>query len=201
MCYNVACTKSDYCKKQKCHFFQSMMTISLIIHHDMILCDDSMTTSSNGNIFHITGHLCGEFTGHRWIPLTKASDVELWCFFDLSLNKGLSKQSWGWWFEMPSHPLWCHCNVNLGNSFTHYLLIYHQQYIWCESFDSVPAKTYFEEHATIQHQAFCRLLHNLYQNKKVLLSWTSLWLHHAVYLWCTIMHVIHRNSSHMDNTF
>ena len=24
--------------------------------------------------------LCGEFTGHRWIPLTKASDVELWCF-------------------------------------------------------------------------------------------------------------------------
>ena len=25
-------------------------------------------------------HLCGEFTGHRWIPLTKASDTELWCF-------------------------------------------------------------------------------------------------------------------------
>ena len=24
--------------------------------------------------------LCGEFTGHRWIPLTKASDGELWCF-------------------------------------------------------------------------------------------------------------------------
>ena len=38
-----------------------------------------MMTSSNGNIFHITGLLCGEFTGHRWIPLTKASDTELWC--------------------------------------------------------------------------------------------------------------------------
>ena len=25
-----------------------------------------MMTSSNGNIFRITGHLCGEFTGHRW---------------------------------------------------------------------------------------------------------------------------------------
>ena len=25
-------------------------------------------------------HLCGEFTSHRWIPRTKASDVELWCF-------------------------------------------------------------------------------------------------------------------------
>ena len=31
-------------------------------------------------------------------------------FFDLRLNKRLSKQSWGWWFETPSHPLWRHCN-------------------------------------------------------------------------------------------
>ena len=37
-----------------------------------------MMTSSNGNIFRVTGPLCGEFTGHRWIPLTKASDAELW---------------------------------------------------------------------------------------------------------------------------
>ena len=37
-------------------------------------------TSSNGNIFCVTGPLCGEFTGHRLIPLTKASDAELWCF-------------------------------------------------------------------------------------------------------------------------
>ena len=42
-----------------------------------------------------TGPLCGEFTGHRWIPLTKASDVS----FDLRLNKRLSKQSWGWWLR------------------------------------------------------------------------------------------------------
>ena len=41
---------------------------------------DLMMTSSNGNIFRVTGHLCGEFTGHRWIPRTKASDAELWCF-------------------------------------------------------------------------------------------------------------------------
>ena len=31
-------------------------------------------------------------------------------FFDLHLNKRLSKQSWGWWFEMPSRSLWHHCN-------------------------------------------------------------------------------------------
>ena len=37
-------------------------------------------TSSNGNIFSATGNLCGEFTGQRWIPCTKASDAELWCF-------------------------------------------------------------------------------------------------------------------------
>ena len=37
-------------------------------------------TSSNGNIFHITSLLCGEFTSDRWIPYTKASDAELWCF-------------------------------------------------------------------------------------------------------------------------
>ena len=55
--------------------------------------------------------LCGEFTGNRWIPLTKTSDAELW-FFYLRLNKRLSKQSWGWWFETPSRPSWHHCNVS-----------------------------------------------------------------------------------------
>ena len=39
-----------------------------------------MMTSSNGNILRVTGPLCGKFTGHRWIPHTKASDAELWCF-------------------------------------------------------------------------------------------------------------------------
>ena len=39
-----------------------------------------MMTSSNGNIFRVTGHLCGKFTGPRWISRTKASDAGLWCF-------------------------------------------------------------------------------------------------------------------------
>ena len=30
-----------------------------------------MTTSSNGNLFRVTGLLCGEFTGPRWISLHK----------------------------------------------------------------------------------------------------------------------------------
>ena len=41
-------------------------------------------------------------------PVTRSLDV----FFDLLLNKRLSKQSWGWWFETPSCPLWRHCNGN-----------------------------------------------------------------------------------------
>ena len=70
-----------------------------------------MMTSSNGNIFRVTGYLCGEFTGSRWNPRTKASDAELWFF--LRPNKRLSKpwQSRGWWFETPSCALWRHCNV------------------------------------------------------------------------------------------
>ena len=40
----------------------------------------NMMTSSNGNIFRVAGPLWGECTGHLWIPLTTASDAELWCF-------------------------------------------------------------------------------------------------------------------------
>ena len=64
-------------------------------------------TSWNGNIFLVTGPLCGEFTSHRTVTVTRRFDV----FFDLRLNKWLSKQSWGWWFETLSCPLWCHCNA------------------------------------------------------------------------------------------
>ena len=67
-------------------------------------------TSSNEDIFRITGNLCGEFTGPRWIPTQRPVTRSFVVFFDLRLNKGLSKQSWGWWFETLSRPLWCHCN-------------------------------------------------------------------------------------------
>ena len=49
-------------------------------------------TSSNGNIFRVTGPLCGEFTGPGEFPtqrpVTRSFDV----FFDLRLNKRLSEQ-------------------------------------------------------------------------------------------------------------
>ena len=64
-----------------------------------------MMTSSNGNIFRITGHLCGEFTGPREFPAQRPVTQSFDVFFDLRMNKRLSKQSWGWLFEMLSHPL------------------------------------------------------------------------------------------------
>ena len=48
-----------------------------------------------------------EFPPQR--PVTRSFDV----FFDLRLNKRLSKQSWGWWFETPSWSLWRQCHFNV----------------------------------------------------------------------------------------
>ena len=47
----------------------------------------------------------GEFPSQR--PVTQSFDV----FFHLCLNKRLSKQSWGWWFETPSRSIWLHGNT------------------------------------------------------------------------------------------
>ena len=41
------------------------------LHHDDVI---------KWKHFRVTGNLCGEFPGPRWIPHTKASHVELWCF-------------------------------------------------------------------------------------------------------------------------
>ena len=47
--------------------------------------------------------------GNSPVPgeVTRSFDV----FFDLRLNKRLSKQWWGWWFETLSCPLWRHRNA------------------------------------------------------------------------------------------
>ena len=77
-------------------------------------------TSSNGSIFRVTGHLCGEFVPGEFRarrPMTHSFDV----FFDLRLNKRLSKQPWGWWFETPSWSLWHHGNGN-------YVILYDPNY-------------------------------------------------------------------------
>ena len=72
-------------------FIQDMMTPS----------NDQMETFS-ALLAIYAGHspVPGEFPAQR--PVTRRFGV----FFDLRLNKRLSKQSWGWWFETLSRPLW-----------------------------------------------------------------------------------------------
>ena len=72
-----------------------------------------MMTSSTGSIFRVTGSFWRESTGHRWIPLTRTVTRSFDVFFDLRMNKRLNKQSIHWWFETPSHPLWCHCDYTI----------------------------------------------------------------------------------------
>ena len=49
------------------------------------------------------------------MPVTRSFDV----FFDLRLNKRLSKQSWGRWFETPLGPLWRQCNGEIDHLTTY----------------------------------------------------------------------------------
>ena len=59
-----------------------------------------MMVLSNGKFFRVTGPLWGN-------PPSRSFDV----FFDLRLNKRLSKQSGPRWFKKPSRSLRCHCNT------------------------------------------------------------------------------------------
>ena len=69
-----------------------------------------MMTSSNGNIFRVTGPLCGNPPVTCGFPSQRPVSRSFYIFIDLCLNKRLSKQSIRMWFEMPSCPLWRDCN-------------------------------------------------------------------------------------------
>ena len=85
-----------------------------------------MMTSSNENIFRVTGHLCGEFTGPGEFPTQKPVTRSFDVYFDLRPNKWLSKQSWGWWFETLSCSLWRHRNdrnaIHVANTWNNYVV-------------------------------------------------------------------------------
>ena len=78
-----------------------------------------MMTSSNGNIFRITGPFVRGIHRSRWIPHTKPVMRSFDVSFDLRLNKRLSEQPWGWWFEPPSWSLWRHRNDGFGQCTHH----------------------------------------------------------------------------------
>ena len=108
--------RSDYSRKN-CEGIQRDTTLKITTLEDLIIVyDESCSTDSwwrhQTETFPVLLSLCagkspvtGEFPAQR--PVTRSVDG----FFDLHLNKRLSKQSWGWWFETPSCSLWRHCNV------------------------------------------------------------------------------------------
>ena len=69
-------------KRQKAHFSVLIYTRNRCAQRLRPLIRNMMT-STNGNIFRATGPLCGEFTGHRWIPRqrpgTRSFNVSLIC--------------------------------------------------------------------------------------------------------------------------
>ena len=68
-----------YRKSSKCLSLMSLEITSLIILRAH-LPGANMMRHIFRHIFRVTGPLCREFNGHWWIPRTKASDAELWCF-------------------------------------------------------------------------------------------------------------------------
>ena len=74
--------------------------LAVLIHEDIIKWKHFPRYWPFVQEFTVTG----EFPTQR--PVTRSFDV----FFDLCLNKRLSKQSWGWWFDTLSRPLWRHCD-------------------------------------------------------------------------------------------
>ena len=101
-------------------------------------CPDSPCPWWNGNIFRITGHLCGELTGHRWIPRTKASDAEfLFSLICAWMNGWVSTRESG---DLRRHRRHydvkvMHCNINRCPFYEHgltLLLALINDYIHCK---------------------------------------------------------------------
>ena len=115
----------------------------LVIYDSSASRSQYVTVRFSPNIYRRLPHL-----GHSWATLVRYGlpfwvqnllhhdDVIKWLvtrsfdvFFDLRLNKRLSKQSWGWWFDMPSRPLWRH-----GNKIFAYLLMRMLPYDWLKGY-------------------------------------------------------------------
>ena len=97
-------------EKQNTQIFSNYFFVDKFGYHTTPIRVNSTMASWNGNIFRVTGLLWGEFTGHQWIPLTRPVTGSFDVFFDLCLNKRLSKQLRRRCFETPLHPTWRHCN-------------------------------------------------------------------------------------------
>ena len=90
-------------------------------------------------------------------PVTRSFDV----FLNLRLNKRLSKQSWGWWFETLPHQLWRHSNAILCYSRPPHIQTpnirkpHHPDVFWQErNFSILFILTYSDIRASVSEQQF-----------------------------------------------
>ena len=110
-CYHNEDDRSNFCY-HGCPF--TIVLAMEIIWFDGSVFDQFkllMMASSNWNLFRVTGPLCGNSPVTGEFPSQRAVMWSFDVFFDLCLNKRLSKQSWGWWLETPSRSSWRHCNA------------------------------------------------------------------------------------------
>ena len=87
-----------------CPILQHMLVIEVSRISNAWWCHQMETFSTLLAFCAEKSPVTGEFPAQR--PVTQSFDV----FFHLHLNKQISKQLWGWWFEAPSGLLWRHCN-------------------------------------------------------------------------------------------
>ena len=127
--YRPAHLRSLYTDEVGIHLQNPFQTFCTVHESDwrpcVVLCEynirqtELMMSSSNGNIFCVTGPLWGKSNGHRWIPPQMSATPSFDVFLDLRLNKRLSKQSRCRWFETPPCSLWRHCNVTAQRHCSH----------------------------------------------------------------------------------
>ena len=131
----------------------------------------------------------GEFPS--WRPLTWSFDI----FFDLRLNKCLSKQLRCRWLERPSHSLWRHCNVLW--SFRHHYIVMDKIFSWifrfsCKEEHVIIVSIFISPHNLIESMCCIGIFYkdNMYHitgptsnftilRKKILISWSGNMKHHS----------------------
>ena len=64
------CDQSSPTRRTIRHSWYQLLTCRSLVTFLVPPVFCGMLMSWNGNIFRVTGHLCGEFTGPRWIPRT-----------------------------------------------------------------------------------------------------------------------------------
>ena len=92
------CTKPSICQPPVPRLNQAMACCLLSINpspEPMLMYCYSMMTSSNGNIFRVTGPLCGEFTGPRWIPRAKRPVTRSFDVFFTPINGWVNNREAG----------------------------------------------------------------------------------------------------------